>query len=336
MSRNFFLRTALLFTVVLTLTFMACGDAEGGPSGDTPGTVTYTGTDSGTTYTLVITENTSRYVAQAGDTYTLTVGGKTSSGTVTNAGTTLILKPSNSGTSFTATVSGNGITGMTGTITFTDNSTVPAPASLIPDDGDGLPPSVYRFYFHILGDGENVYNLEFGNDQKVRLVNYTQGNTVAGTARYSVSGSSITFSQATGMLEGFGSSFLGTTATLGEDSLVWGGYVFVPAGTDEVVKTIGDGAVEGWPIPWSPPELWTPYGITTSYREEGSGYEIFITKNNTTNDEAPAFWTQEEIDFLQQQYGLDEEYDEHGRRLYLNNYIWLILTYHPESGGGGA
>jgi hypothetical protein len=86
------------------------------------------------TYTLEITEKTGRYAAQAGDTYKLTVDTKISTGTVSAVGTVLTLSPSVSVTAtFTVTVSAGGsITAMEGTITFTDNTTESAPATLTP------------------------------------------------------------------------------------------------------------------------------------------------------------------------------------------------------------
>ena len=131
----------------VTATFAACGGDDGPstPGGNTPGgggnpqIATYTSTAGGTAYTLKITENTARYAAQIGDTFELTVGGKTSRGTVTNvsSGGQLTLKPDNSSTTFTAIVSGDGIASITGTITFTDGSTSAAPGSFT--GGDNTP-----------------------------------------------------------------------------------------------------------------------------------------------------------------------------------------------------
>jgi hypothetical protein len=94
-------------------------------------TKTFTGTGGGKTYTLAIRDNT---------TYALTVlpDNKKSAGTVTaSAEGVYTLKPSNSGPAFTVTASGGSISHITGTITFDDNTTMDAPATVTP-----TPPSV--------------------------------------------------------------------------------------------------------------------------------------------------------------------------------------------------
>jgi len=102
----------------------------------TPQTITYEGIAAGVRYTLIITENIARYTAQKDDSYELTVGAKKSTGTVQSVeGEKLTLKPSN-GEAFTATVSSSDITAMTGTITFTDGSSQPAPTSITPTGND--------------------------------------------------------------------------------------------------------------------------------------------------------------------------------------------------------
>jgi hypothetical protein len=106
-------------------------DITGGGVPGSGETVTYTGTSGGATYTLKITESAAKYVAQTGDTYELKAGSKTSTGTVIDvSGGVLTLKPSNSSTTFTLTVSGGGITAIDGTITWTDGTTETAPGTL--------------------------------------------------------------------------------------------------------------------------------------------------------------------------------------------------------------
>jgi hypothetical protein len=126
-------KTMLIALVIaLALSLTAC-DSGGGtdPGGDNPQTVTYTCTSGGTIYTLKITENTARYAAQNGDAYELTIGAKRSTGTVsTVASGVLTLKPSNSQVTFTATIAGNSLTELTGTITWTNNATETAPGVL--------------------------------------------------------------------------------------------------------------------------------------------------------------------------------------------------------------
>jgi len=125
-----------LFAVILL--FATCDNGTtgkgGGNQGANPQTETYTGSSGGTTYTLKITENKARYVAQSGDAYELTAGSKKSTGTVNNvSGGTLTLKPSNAADApFTATVSGANLTALNGTITWTNNTTDPAPGTLTP------------------------------------------------------------------------------------------------------------------------------------------------------------------------------------------------------------
>jgi hypothetical protein len=126
-----------ILAVALVLGITACGDVGGGGGGgskvNNPQTVTYSGVSGGTTYTLKITEKTARYAAQSGDAYELTAGSKTSAGEVSNvAGGELTLKPSNSSATFTAAVSESGITEMGGTITWSDNTTQPAPVTITP------------------------------------------------------------------------------------------------------------------------------------------------------------------------------------------------------------
>jgi hypothetical protein len=114
-----------IFALVLGIVLMGC-PTEPGPVKET-----FTGTADGTTYTLTITDGTS---------YVLTVGGKTSSGAAEKTANGYSLTPSNSDTHFTVTAGNGGITAMSGTITFTDNSTATAPAVLTPPpatDGNG-------------------------------------------------------------------------------------------------------------------------------------------------------------------------------------------------------
>jgi len=129
MKNLFKLFGIIALVAVIGFSMSGCEETETAP---TPGTVTYTGTADGVTYTLKITENIARYTAQIGDTYELTVGTKKSTGTVEGVtGGTLTLKPSN-GAAFTATVNSSGITGMTGTITFDDGTSQPVPTVITP------------------------------------------------------------------------------------------------------------------------------------------------------------------------------------------------------------
>ena len=118
-------------TIALVCALATCDNGDSG--GDKPQTVTYTGISDGITYTLVITENTARYAAQIGDAYELTVGAQKSTGTVSIVtSSVLTLKPSNSSATFTVTIvaAENKIIKLTGTITWADTTTEPAPGAL--------------------------------------------------------------------------------------------------------------------------------------------------------------------------------------------------------------
>jgi hypothetical protein len=136
MKNLFRLFGLIALIAVIGFSMAACGgDDDGGGSN----TATYTGKSGGTTYTLKITENTTRYTAQSGDAYVLTAGSNTSKGMVDsfeNGVFTLI--PSNAPTSsFTVTVSGSSITSMNNTITWTDNTTASAPGEFTGGGGGG-------------------------------------------------------------------------------------------------------------------------------------------------------------------------------------------------------
>jgi hypothetical protein len=113
----------IALVAVIGFSFAACGGDDSGGGGG-PQTATYTGTSSGMTYTLKITENTARYTAQSGDNYELTGDTKKSAGKVDIvSGDVLTLRPTNAATTFTATVSGNSITGFTGSVIWDGEST---------------------------------------------------------------------------------------------------------------------------------------------------------------------------------------------------------------------
>jgi hypothetical protein len=128
----FFGFAVMLAAAVFTLA--GCGNpGSGGGS-----SVTYTGTANGSKYELTITKAAAKaaYTPQPEDDYVLQMGSKISSGTVVNiSGSTFILKPNNSNTTFTVTVSGNGLTAMTGTIAWDNSSPEPAPETLTPGGG---------------------------------------------------------------------------------------------------------------------------------------------------------------------------------------------------------
>ena len=136
----------MIAIMVASMAITACLEEGNGDENDiiddgganTAQSVNYSGTKDGTSYTLTITEDirTRAYTGKAGDNYTLTASSKTSSGSVTSInGTVYTLKPSNSSTTFSATVSENSLSGLSGTITWKDNSSSQAPGSFT--DGGG-------------------------------------------------------------------------------------------------------------------------------------------------------------------------------------------------------
>ena len=124
---------AIAIIAVIGFSFAACSNGTGdNGGGDTHNakTYTYTGTADGVMYTLKIDGCTcAGLTPKMGDNYTLTVGGKTSTGVVISFKPWVLrLEPFNSETEFfTATVSGISITAMSGTITWNDDTTAPAP-----------------------------------------------------------------------------------------------------------------------------------------------------------------------------------------------------------------
>jgi hypothetical protein len=181
--------------LILTLALASCG--ESGNSGDSntggnsgaPQTVSYSGTASGETYTLIITESAARYAAKTGDTYVLIVGSDISSGTVSSvAGSVLTLKPSNnSAPTFTATVSSAGITAMNGTITFKGDSTKSAPATI---SGSGSGSAVSDSSIIGTWAGESYAGI-FTFTANGTWTQERDGITVFGKGTYATSGSKL-------------------------------------------------------------------------------------------------------------------------------------------------
>jgi hypothetical protein len=134
----------------------------------------WTGTDiQGTTYTLAITENTSRavYVVQNGDSYVLTDGTAvgTSRGTVVSStGMFLILQPENTGApTFTVTKKSDcEIIGFSGTVTLTEGTTtiyIPVPA-IGPVETGVYPANMTDPDYYLDGKLFWVYTLDENND----------------------------------------------------------------------------------------------------------------------------------------------------------------------------
>jgi hypothetical protein len=139
------------------------GEGSGGVSvAATPQTVEYRSVDTdGNIYQLLITETLSgaKYAARQGDKYVLTItligpqpGTKTSSGTVSNAGVTLTLRPANASGTITVQISGGDLTGITIASTVKDDDNTPLAASNAPIVLDPIPPAdVY-----IVGEDDGI------------------------------------------------------------------------------------------------------------------------------------------------------------------------------------
>jgi len=147
MKNMFKLFGVIALVAIIGFSMAACDDGSdsssggggGGGGGGGSQTATYTGKSGDATYTLKITENTARYSAQSGDAYELIFGTKKSTGTVSNVeGGKLTLTPSNALTALIiAIISGNNLTSLTGTITWSDNSTADAPGALTTGGNQG-------------------------------------------------------------------------------------------------------------------------------------------------------------------------------------------------------
>jgi len=198
----------IALAAIIGFSMAACGDDDGGSGG--PQTATYTGKSGNDTYTLKITENTARYSAQIGDAYELIFGTKKSTGKVDSIGTggVLNLQPSNALTAlFIAIISGNNLTALNGTITWTDTSTSTAPGELTGGNQGGGEKPV------LSGTSWSYYNENHGATEVLSFS--STGNSVtlkdpwinlSGT--YTVAGSNVTIkftspaAQYTGVISG--------------------------------------------------------------------------------------------------------------------------------------
>ena len=127
---------AILIVISLVLAIASCSKDDDNNGGGAREAKTYTGTAEGVTYTLKIEDGGSRAVLtpKQGDKFTLTQTRDTrkSTGTVTKVvGGVLTLAPKEDpDDEFTATVSGDNITAMSGTITWDDGTANTAPVTL--------------------------------------------------------------------------------------------------------------------------------------------------------------------------------------------------------------
>ncbi|MDR0464460.1 MAG: hypothetical protein LBG94_05005 [Treponema sp.] len=127
-------------SALTVFTMSVCDD--GGNKGASK-SVTYSGKANGVTYTLLITEDASSraaYEPLPGDKYELKAGQNKSTGRVqAKSSGTLTLKPDKDGAAeFNATISGNNLTNLSGTITWDSGATDPAPGNLVPSGSSNL------------------------------------------------------------------------------------------------------------------------------------------------------------------------------------------------------
>jgi len=121
---------------VIVFAFAACANE---PS-DKAQTMTYSGSDSGGSYTLTITQDPSNraFTPKTGDAYALSSGGKVSNGTVKNYSAAAIeLIAAIGSAEFTVNISSAGITGFTGASSLNWDDGTPAllPSSVTPGKG---------------------------------------------------------------------------------------------------------------------------------------------------------------------------------------------------------
>jgi hypothetical protein len=174
---------AIIIGIVLLFSFTACGNGGGDGGGSNPdnlpsgNTVIYTGVSGSTNYTLSITEKTARYAVKTGDNYELTAGTKNSSGTVSGiSGGILTLKPSNSYTTFTVTVSENGISKIEGTITCSDNTTQIAQGNITPKGSySGYGTTITA---PVTGAPAGVIDFSYIDTNSGSIINYIPGSSV--------------------------------------------------------------------------------------------------------------------------------------------------------------
>jgi len=207
LKKSIFGFITLIVGVMMVLSFTACSTDA---ADDDAQTVTYSGISGGITYTLKITENTSRYVAEVGDTYVLTAGEDVSSGTVTASSPDLILEPTNApGVPFTVTVAGTNLSTMVGTITWENGKAVTVNITsftpVTPPGGDPVNPFEDEYLdadFPSLNGAEDFIGTTWKGNQDNTLTFNSNGtwtqklwvgslSSTVGTGRYLVSGNTV-------------------------------------------------------------------------------------------------------------------------------------------------
>jgi len=184
----------VVLVALIGFSMVSCGGSSSTKQADN--TATFTGEADGETYTLEIT-GAARYAAQKDDDYELTKGSNKSKGKVDSvSGSELTLKPSNSATKFTANVSGNNLSQLEGTITWTTGETILAPGTLtIRGGGDSigslnLSGQVYNLNidFDAISDGSgNMYKYTPSTvSMPLQSIAGGQGSITNGRLSYSV------------------------------------------------------------------------------------------------------------------------------------------------------
>ena len=161
---------AALFATIGILT-IACDD--GGGVRD-PDPLTFSGEADGVTYTLIITQNPNNraFEPQRGDHYELTANLDRSEGEVVSfTNGSFSLMPENSTTPFTASVSNNGISGFTGSVTWESGTVVTLPTAVTP----ASPPSPGDGGGTVTSDGRlRLYGNVYTEQETNTGINYTR------------------------------------------------------------------------------------------------------------------------------------------------------------------
>ena len=196
LKKRFLGMMTLLVGIMLVFTLTGCDDAKDDPAHVNPQTVTYTGTAGGITYILKITEGSgsrAAYTPQADDMYELTANGKTSTGYVGSfTDGVLDLKPSNSATTFQATISGSSLTNLSGTITWTDSSNTTGPGTFTGSGNGETGKTIVITNFPSNNYNGKICQLILWNTDE-GVEQYDLGGFVA-FSEVGISGSSLTFS----------------------------------------------------------------------------------------------------------------------------------------------
>ncbi len=252
MNKTFKLLGFIALAVVIGFSIASCGDDDEDDGTSDPTSVTYNGTADGVVYKLEIkAAGKAVYSPKAGDTYTLTVTpaagtAKTSTGTVTAAGNPLTLKPIGVTGTFTVTVDTSGaITNMSGTITFTDNTSQQAPTALTPptpSNPGGGSLTWTAVSDSTFDDTSFPFDIAYGNNKFVAT-----GRTISGSKMaYSADGITWTEAETGNTFGGIGanSTFVKTIA-YGNNKFFAGGIIRDGNYGSGIIVYSADGTI--WP-----------------------------------------------------------------------------------------